>query len=68
MNAANEAVVALFTSGKIPFGMISRAVSHTIEAHTVQPAPSLVDLLKADQWARATAEAYVRDCVEEACR
>jgi 1-deoxy-D-xylulose-5-phosphate reductoisomerase len=68
MNAANEAVVALFTSGKIPFGMISRAVSHTIEAHTVQAAPSLVDLLKADQWARATAQAYVQDCVKESCR
>jgi 1-deoxy-D-xylulose-5-phosphate reductoisomerase len=67
MNAANEAVVALFTSGKIPFGMISRAVSHTIEAHTVQAAPSLVDLLEADRWARAAAEAYVRDC-QEACR
>ncbi len=62
MNAANEAVVGLFTSGKIPFGMISRAVSHTIEAHTVQAAPSLVDLMEADRWARAVAEAYVRDC------
>jgi len=61
MNAANEAVVAFFTSGKIPFGMISRAVSHTIAMHTVQAAPSLVDLLEADRWARATAEAYVRE-------
>lgn len=67
MNAANEAVVALFTSGKIPFGMISRAVSHTIDLHTVQAAPSLVDLLEADRWARAVAEAYVRDCYQEAC-
>lgn len=66
MNAANEAVVGLFASGKIPFGMISRAVSHTIEAHTVQAAPSLVDLMEADRWARAVAEAYVRDCYRDA--
>ena len=58
MNAANEAVVGLFTSGKIPFGMISRAVSHTIALHTVQAAPSLVDLLEADRWARKAAQAY----------
>jgi 1-deoxy-D-xylulose-5-phosphate reductoisomerase len=66
MNAANEAVVGLFTSGKIPFGMISRVVSHTIETHTVQAAPSLVDLMEADRWARAVAEAYVRDCYRDA--
>jgi len=61
MNAANESAVALFTSGNVPFGMISRAVSHTIERHTVQPAPSLDDLMEADRWARRTAESYLRD-------
>jgi 1-deoxy-D-xylulose-5-phosphate reductoisomerase len=59
MNAANEAVVALFMGGSIPFGMISRAVSHTIARHTVQPSPSLDDLMEADRWARKTAEQYV---------
>jgi 1-deoxy-D-xylulose-5-phosphate reductoisomerase len=61
MNAANESAVSVFTSGKIPFGMISRAVSHTIARHTVQPSPSLDDLMEADRWARQTAETYVRE-------
>jgi 1-deoxy-D-xylulose-5-phosphate reductoisomerase len=61
MNAANESAVSVFTSGKIPFGMISRAVSHTIARHTVQPSPSLDDLMEADRWARQTAESYVRE-------
>jgi 1-deoxy-D-xylulose-5-phosphate reductoisomerase len=61
MNAANEAAVSSFTSGKIPFGMISRAVSHTIARHTVQASPSLDDLMEADRWARKTAQAYIHD-------
>jgi 1-deoxy-D-xylulose-5-phosphate reductoisomerase len=60
MNAANEAAVALFMSGQIPFGMISKAVSHTIAAHAVQQSPSLDDLLKADRWARNTAEEFIQ--------
>jgi len=61
MNAANESAVSVFTSGKIPFGMISRAVLHTIARHTVQQSPSLDDLMEADRWARQTAETYVRE-------
>ena len=52
MNAANEAAVAAFVSGNIPFGGIARIVEHTIQAHAVQSEPSLDDLLEADQWAR----------------
>ncbi len=48
MNAANEAAVAAFTSGKISFGEISRLVELTIARHDVQQQPSLDDLLKAD--------------------
>jgi len=59
MNAANEAAVSLFMAGGIPFGMISKAVSHTIAAHAVQQTPSLDDLMEADRWARRTAEAFV---------
>jgi 1-deoxy-D-xylulose-5-phosphate reductoisomerase len=59
MNAAKESAVEFFTSGNIPFGMISRAVSHTIDRHTVQPSPSLDDLMEADRWARRTTEAYI---------
>jgi 1-deoxy-D-xylulose-5-phosphate reductoisomerase len=55
LNAANEVAVEAFMSGKIRFGMIWRVVELTIRSHTVQPEPSLDDLLDADQWARKTA-------------
>ena len=50
LNAANEAAVTAFTSGKIPFGEISRLVGLTISRHDVQPHPALDDLLQADRW------------------
>ena len=52
MNAANEAAVAAFTSGNIPFGEISRLVELTIAEHRLQAQPTLDDLLEADRWAR----------------
>jgi 1-deoxy-D-xylulose-5-phosphate reductoisomerase len=61
LNAANEAAVAAFASGNIPFGGIARAVAHTIQAHSVQPAPSLDDLLEADRWARRTTGQFVQE-------
>jgi 1-deoxy-D-xylulose-5-phosphate reductoisomerase len=56
MNAANEAAVAAFTSGNIPFGEISRLVELTIARHRLQPHPTLDDLLEADRWARQTVQ------------
>ena len=53
LNAANEAVVAAFMGGKISFGEISRRVRLTIDAHKLQPNPTLDDLLGADSWARS---------------
>lgn len=55
LNAANEAAVAAFMAGNIPFGEISRVVADTISCHRVQPSPTLADLLEADQWARTKA-------------
>lgn len=52
MNAANEAAVAAFTDGLIPFGEISRLVQLTISQHCLQAQPTLDDLLEADRWAR----------------
>ncbi|HXE51445.1 MAG TPA: 1-deoxy-D-xylulose-5-phosphate reductoisomerase, partial [Tepidisphaeraceae bacterium] len=52
MNAANEAAVAAFVAGQIPFGEISRLVELTIAQHRLQTQPTLDDLLEADQWAR----------------
>ena len=60
MNAANEAAVAAFTSGKIRFVEISKLVAATIEAHQLQESPSLDDLLGADKWARNTVETLIR--------
>lgn len=59
MNAANEVAVEAFTTGKIPFGEISRTVELTIRRHSVQLSPSLDDLTEADRWARAQAAASV---------
>jgi 1-deoxy-D-xylulose-5-phosphate reductoisomerase len=59
LNAANEAAVTAFTSGKIAFGEISRLVGLTIANHDVQAKPTLDDLLRADQWARACVEELV---------
>jgi 1-deoxy-D-xylulose-5-phosphate reductoisomerase len=60
LNAANEAAVAAFASGKIPFTEISALVERTIHAHRIQSAPTLDDLLEADRWARQTIESWVR--------
>jgi 1-deoxy-D-xylulose-5-phosphate reductoisomerase len=61
MNAANEAAVQLFTEGRIPFGMISKAVQHTIDRHAVIESPSLDDLMEADRWSRKTAKTYIQN-------
>jgi 1-deoxy-D-xylulose-5-phosphate reductoisomerase len=59
LNAANEAAVSAFTSGKIAFGEISRLVGLTITRHDVQHQPTLDDLLQADQWARRAVETMI---------
>jgi len=59
LNAANEAAVAAFTSGKIRFGEISRLVADTIDAHQLQESPTLDDLLEADKWARGTVDKLI---------
>lgn len=58
-NAANEAAVLAFSEGKIAFPQISELVGLTIQAHRLQPKPSLDDLLEADRWARADVSARI---------
>ena len=60
LNAANEAAVAAFTSGKIRFIEISKLVAATIDAHPLQQSPSLDDLLEADKWARSAVESLIQ--------
>jgi 1-deoxy-D-xylulose-5-phosphate reductoisomerase len=55
MNAANETAVGAFMTGKIAFGRIPDVVGLTIQRHSLDPRPSMGDLLKADQWARMEA-------------
>ena len=52
-------MVEQFGLATIPFGMISKAVQHTIDAHADIESPTLDDLMEADHWARKTAETYV---------
>lgn len=59
MNAANEAAVAAFASGNVPFGEISRLVELTIAQHRLQAQPTLDDLLEADRWARRTVQSLL---------
>jgi 1-deoxy-D-xylulose-5-phosphate reductoisomerase len=52
LNAANEVAVAAFLNAQIPFGNIPRLIEAACEAHQIQPADTLENVLGADQWAR----------------
>ena len=65
LNAANEVAVNAFASGRIRFGMISRTVESTIRLHRLRDRPTLDDLMQADAWARATAEAVIGEMKRE---
>ncbi|MCU0726170.1 MAG: 1-deoxy-D-xylulose-5-phosphate reductoisomerase [Planctomycetes bacterium] len=53
LNAANEAAVAAFLEGRIPFPEITVLVTHALSVHTPREAPVLEDILAADRWARS---------------
>ncbi len=52
LNAANEAVVALFLEERIRFLDIPRLLEQVCERHQVIADPSLEDILQVDAWAR----------------
>jgi 1-deoxy-D-xylulose-5-phosphate reductoisomerase len=52
-NAANEAAVALFLEGEIPFGGIAAAIEHALDVVTPGGPPNRTTLMDADQRARA---------------
>ena len=52
LNAANEAAVELFLSGRIGFTKIVPACRTIMERHAFDPSPSLGRLLELDAWAR----------------
>ena len=52
LNAANEAAVARFLAGEIPFTEIVPACRAVLESHSFSAEPTLDELLKLDAWAR----------------
>jgi 1-deoxy-D-xylulose-5-phosphate reductoisomerase len=52
LNAANEAAVASFLAGELPFMEIVPACRSVLESHTFNAVPSLEELLALDGWAR----------------
>lgn len=55
LNAANEVAVHAFLENRLSFDRIPPVIEQTLAKHTNQPAPSLEDILAADQWGRKTA-------------
>ncbi len=52
LNAVNELAVEFFLMGKIPFLQIAALIEEVMNNHKNILAPSLDDILEADQWAR----------------
>jgi 1-deoxy-D-xylulose-5-phosphate reductoisomerase len=51
-NAANEAAVEHFLSGRIRLGKIAELIEHCLDKHEVITNAALDELLEADSWAR----------------
>jgi 1-deoxy-D-xylulose-5-phosphate reductoisomerase len=58
-NAANEAAVAEFLAGRIPFGAIAEAIAHALEEAPVHPIDTLEAVRAADARARAATHRYL---------
>lgn len=52
VNAANEAAVAAFLSGEIPFTDITAACQDVMNHHNFDPSPDLATIEQLDRWAR----------------
>jgi len=59
LNGANEAAVAAFLEGKIPFTEIVPTCRAVLEHHCFDPSPSLETLLRLDRWARQEVQRWV---------
>jgi len=64
LNAANEVAVHAFLEHRLSFDRIPLVIEKTLLQHTNQPAPSLEDILTADQWARKTASNLIKAGVD----
>jgi 1-deoxy-D-xylulose-5-phosphate reductoisomerase len=59
LNAANEAAVASFLAGELPFVEIVPACRSVLESHTFVAEPTLSQLLKLDAWARQEIQRWI---------
>ncbi len=66
-NGANEAAVAAFLAGHIPFGMITELVGEVLATVEATPIRSLTDVMRADQAARAEVAHRVASRTRRAC-
>ena len=62
VNAANEAAVEQFLAGQIKFTKIVEGCRKVLESHPYDPNPTLEELLRLDQWARAEIRRWVAVC------
>lgn len=58
-NAGNEAAVAAFLEGRIPFGRIAEVIGGVLESHNPAPADSVEAVRAADAWARRRADELI---------
>jgi len=58
-NAADEVLVAAFLEGRLSFTGIARGLERVLGAHRPTGATDLAEIMAADAWARAQAEAFV---------
>jgi 1-deoxy-D-xylulose-5-phosphate reductoisomerase len=61
LNAANEVAVHAFLDKRIGFNDIPAVIRRTVREHTTKTSPTLPDVLNADEWARETTEAYIKE-------
>jgi 1-deoxy-D-xylulose-5-phosphate reductoisomerase len=59
LNAANEAAVASFLAGEMPFMEIVPACRAVLESHPFEADPTLDELLKLDAWARQELQRWI---------
>ncbi len=59
-NGANEAAVAAFLAGRIPFGAIPRLIRDALDSVPPRPIRSIADVYRADAEARACAESMIQ--------
>ncbi|MDX2448095.1 MAG: 1-deoxy-D-xylulose-5-phosphate reductoisomerase [Desulfobacterales bacterium] len=66
LNAANEVAVHAFLEHRLSFDQIPLVIEKSLAKHTNQPAPSLEDILTADQWAREAASRLIESGSDKA--